>query len=504
MFGPYEITRDGRTYHGNVALMEHRLLERDGEHCLFRAPDMAALPVSGALAEAIARLTPGFSTLVPDGLMQALRGCGLVAEEEAGAMGAEDDAERAEAMDDAAGAEPKDEAPAAPATWPVVNIALFLTQTCNLRCVYCYGEGGEYGERGMMDEETALAAVDWLLASSFEEKTVHVSFFGGEPLLNFPLLQRVVAYAKEEAAARGKQVKFGMTTNASLLTGEMIAYVAKEQIEPLISFDGPPEVHDRQRPFRNGRGSYRRVHANVQRLRAAVPRLTARATVCAGSDPFAVRRGMEEAGFASCILSPASPVVLHQADAADPQAEAQASEARRQAAERMLAYRRAETAELFSAVRERRLDAQTAPGVLATLAALADGRKHHAACGLGRGLRAVAVNGDVYPCHRFVGLEDACLGHLSDYRAGALNDYHRAVVENLPACRTCWARYFCGGGCFYDNLARSGDMQRPDPLFCREVKTVCEDVVCGWCALGDEDQAYVREQVKELENELQP
>ena len=506
MFGPYEITRDGRTYHGNVALKEHRLLERDGEHCLFLVQDMAALPVSAALAAAITRLTPGFSTLVPDGLMQALRGCGLVAEaeDEEGAAGAMDEAGAAGAMDDAAGAEAKDDAPAAPPGFPVTSLALFLTQTCNMRCVYCYGEGGEYGGRGVMSEATALAAVDWLLESSGEEKTVHVSFFGGEPLLNFLLLQRVVAYAREQAAVCGKEVKFGMTTNASLLTDEIIAYLAEEQISPLVSFDGPPEIHDRQRPFRNGRGSHARVHANVQKLRAALPRLTGRATVCAGSDPFAVRRGMEEAGFTSSLLSPASPVVLHQTGVADPQAEAQASEARRQAAELMLAYRRAETAELFSAVRERRLDAQTAPGVLATLAALADGRKHHAACGLGRGLRAVAVNGDVYPCHRFVGLEDACLGHLSDYRAGALNDYHRAVVENLPACRSCWARYFCGGGCFYDNLARSGDMHRPDPDVCREMQTVCEDVICGWCALGEEDRAYVREQVKELENELQP
>ena len=172
MFGPYEITRDGRTYHGNVALMEHRLLERDGEHCLFLVADMAALPVSAALAAAIARLTPGFSTLVPDGLMQALRGCGLVAE-------AEDEAGAAGAMDDAAGAEAKDDAPAAPRGFPVTSLALFLTQTCNMRCVYCYGEGGEYGERGVMSEATALAAVDWLLASSFEEKTVRVSTPGG-------------------------------------------------------------------------------------------------------------------------------------------------------------------------------------------------------------------------------------------------------------------------------------------------------------------------------------
>jgi len=88
--------------------------------------------------------------------------------------------------------------------------------------------------------------------------------------------------------------------------------------------------------------------------------------------------------------------------------------------------------------------------------------------------------------------------HSPMRRAGAMNDYHRAVVENLPACRSCWVRHFCGGGCFYDNLARSGDMQRPDPDVCREMQTVCEDVVCGWCALGDQDQAYAREQIEKL------
>jgi uncharacterized protein len=483
MLAPYEITRDGRTYHGNVALKEHRLLERDGEHCLFLVPDMAALPVSAALAKAIAGLRPGFATLLPGALMRALRGCGLVAEPEA-------DAECAGAKADEAGTPSGNEAPAGSHRFPVRSLALFLTQTCNLRCIYCYGEGGEYGGRGMMSEETALAAVDWLLANSFEAKTLHVSFFGGEPLLNFPLLQRVVVYARGEAAAHGKEVKFGMTTNASLLTDEMIAYLAEEKIEPLISFDGPPEIHDRQRPFRNGRGSHARVHANAQKLRAALPHLTGRATVCAGSDPFVVRRGMEEAGFTTCILIPASPVILRESGAAD----AGAGAGQRETAEQMLAYRRAEAAELLDAVRERRLDAQASPPALMLLAALADGRKRHAACGLGRGMRAVAVNGDVYPCHRFVGLEDARLGHLSDYRAGAVNDYHRAVVENLPACRSCWARYFCGGGCFYDNLARSGDMHSPDPEVCREVKTVCEDVICAWCALSDEDRAYVREQ----------
>jgi uncharacterized protein len=511
MFGPYEITREGRTWHGNVTLKEHRLVAQGGGYCLFLVPEMTAVPVSAALAQAIARLTPGFATLVPDEVMEALRACGLVADEAGGAEAAEeasgadaaDDAGAAAAQEAAAGAAAKAAAAPAAPPFPVLNLALFLTQTCNLRCLYCYGEGGEYGERGVMDEETAHAAVDWLLANSFDEKTVNVSFFGGEPLLNFPLLQRVVAYAKAEAARHGKEVRFGITTNATLLTDEMIAYLAKEQIDPLVSCDGPAPVHDRQRPFRNGRGSHARVAANVRKLRTTLPKLTGRATVCPGSDPFAVRRGLQEAGFTSCLLTAASPVVRHGADVqADPQVEVQAAAERHASAQLMLAYRRAEVAELFAAVRARSLDAEAAPGALTLLAALAAGKKRHAGCGLGRGMRAVAVDGDLYPCHRFVGLEETRLGQLSDYRAGAINDYHRAVVENLPVCRSCWARYFCGGGCFYDNLACTGDMQRPDSLFCDEMRTVCEDVICGWCALSAAEQAYVRERCEKLEEAL--
>jgi len=483
MFGPYEIACDGRTWHGNVTLKEHHIVARDGAHSLFRVQDMAAVPIGEALAKAIVRLLPSPGMLIPDALMEALRGCGMAAGEEAEAPSAA----RTEAPATAA----------TPASRPVIAMALFLTQSCNLRCVYCYGAGGEYGGRGVMSEGTSRAAVDWLLDGSLDAEKVDISFFGGEPLLNFPLLQQVVTYAHEQAAARGKEVGFTVTTNGALLSHAVIAFLEEERIDLLISFDGPPEVQDRQRPFKNGRGSYDRVFGNVQRLRKVFPRLTARATVCRDGDPFAISRGVEEAGFATCVLSPASPVILrgeHPDDAA----------ARGEAAERMLAYRRTQMASLFAAVAERSLDPTSPPAGLTLLAGLADGRQRHMACGVGRGLRAVAVNGDVYPCHRFVGLEEARLGHLRDDRAGEINDYHRAVVENLPVCRSCWARYFCGGGCFYHNRACTGDMHRPDPLFCHEVKTVCEDAIHGWCLLSDDDQAYVRGQAGRLDPESKP
>ena len=474
MFGPYEITCEGRTYHANVTLKEHHLVERGGEHILFVVQEMTALPLDRTLAEAILRLLPGPGTLVPDALWQALRGCGVAAGDETRT----DAAVRADAS-------------ASPAR-PVAGMALFLTQTCNLRCVYCYGEGGEYGGRGVMNAETARAAVDWLLESAGDAGRIHIGFFGGEPLLELPLLRGVVAYAKQQATTRGKEVTFGMTTNGTLLTRDAVAFLAEEQVDTLISFDGPPAVHDRQRPFRNGRGSCDRILTNVRRMRRDIPHTTARATVYGDGDPFAIRRGTEEAGFDRCILLPASPVLLRGEEPAG------ASAARRRATARMLAYHRQEVARLFRAFAERTLDPARPPADLTLVAGLADGRKRHTACGIGRGLRAVSVDGDVYPCHRFVGLEGARLGHVREPETGELNDYHRAVVENLPLCRNCWARYFCGGGCFYENQAYTGDMHRPDPLFCHEVKTVCEDVIYGWCRLSDADKAYVRALVGEL------
>lgn len=472
MIEPYELEYKGRRWHGNVTLGEHHFVERDGEYSVFQVREMAATAISASLAQAIVRLIPGSGTLIPDPLMQALRSCGLVPTAQVGTRTAA--------------------VPQPPAQWPVSSISLFIAQACNMRCAYCYGEAGEYGQSGLMTEETACAAVDWLMDNSFEVTPVYLGFFGGEPLMNFPLLRRVVAYAKEQAAARGKVVKFNLTTNGSLLTDEVIAFLGAEEFAVLISFDGPPEIQDRQRPFKDGRGSYARVHANVQKLRASIPSLTARATVCGDSDPGAIRQAMEEAGFSECILSSVSPVIPRKAEATSQGNWAQ------EPARRLLNYRRREVARMFGAIAKHTLDAAQPPRDLLLLAGLADGRKRHAACGVGRGLRVISAEGDIYPCHPFVGVKDTRLGHLSDYRAGEANDYHRAVVDNLPVCRGCWARYFCGGGCFYQNRACTGDMRQPDPAYCQEMKTICEDLIHGWCRLSEADRGWVREQVKRL------
>jgi len=493
MFGPYDITLNGRIFHGNVALKEHHVFERDGECFLLRVTDMAAAPIAQGLARVLANLMPSPGTLVPDKLMQVLQNADLVAEEASQEPQAPPGTppETAAAKD----AEAKADRPTPGA---VANIAIFLAQTCNLACTYCYGQSGSYGGSGLMSTETGRKAVDWLMANSGGVKQVHIGFFGGEPLLNLPVLKETVDYAKEQAARHGKEVRFGITTNATLLNEETVAYLKQEKIEPLVSCDGPAEIHDRQRPFRNGQGSHAAVTAGAGRLRTAFPKVTARATLCGDTDPFAVRRGMEEAGFAHCRLTLASPVLLDGARADDDPAAHEA------AAARMLEYRRQEAREVFTAIAGRSLDPEHRPEVFALLSGLASDEKRHSGCGIGRGMRGVSVDGGLYPCHRFVGLEEFRMGNLDDYRSEGLNEYHRAVVENLPECRDCWARYFCGGGCFYENRGRTGDMRRPDPLFCREVRTLQEDLIAGWCRLSDAERAYAREQAEKMNRDLHP
>jgi uncharacterized protein len=192
-------------------------------------------------------------------------------------------------------------------------------------------------------------------------------------------------------------------------------------------------------------------------------------------------------------LTVASPVLLDEVRDARP-AEHETTEAH------MLAYRQGNFAEVLRAIATRSLDPDALPEEATHLTTLATGRKRYTHCGIGKGMRAISVNGDFYPCHRFAGVEDVRMGGLENHRAESLNDYHRAIVDDLPACSSCWARYFCGGGCLYENRASTGDMHTPSPLFCEHMRILCEDAIAGWCGLSAEDQAYARGMLEKVDD----
>ncbi len=154
------------------------------------------------------------------------------------------------------------------------KITLQVTQQCNLRCGYCIYSGDHYKNRThqskKMSFDMAKRGIDHLIAHSQDSNKLNIGFYGGEPLLEFELIKSCVAYAKEKA--EGKEVSFSITTNATLLTEEIIDYLSENNIMLTISLDGPREIHNRHRRFAgNGAGSFDKIIKDMENLRKKYP-----------------------------------------------------------------------------------------------------------------------------------------------------------------------------------------------------------------------------------------
>ena len=156
----------------------------------------------------------------------------------------------------------------------VGKITLQLTQNCNFRCKYCtYSENVNSSQRShankWMSWEMAKQAIDFLWEHSIDSLKVNVGFYGGEPLLAFPLIKKAVTYSKERFV--GKELTFSITTNATLFTDEIIHYFALHKVSLLISLDGPKEINDVNRVFADGKGTYDAVIERINRIHEIEP-----------------------------------------------------------------------------------------------------------------------------------------------------------------------------------------------------------------------------------------
>ncbi|HSK67949.1 MAG TPA: thioether cross-link-forming SCIFF peptide maturase, partial [Candidatus Limnocylindria bacterium] len=149
----------------------------------------------------------------------------------------------------------------------VKALCLHVAHGCNLACDYCFAGKGDYGTgAALMSEETGRAALDFLVARSGTRRHLEVDFFGGEPLLNWDVVKRLVAYGRELEKRHGKAFRFTLTTNGVLLDDEVTDFCNREMHNVVLSLDGREAVHDRFRRDRAGRGSYARVVPNFQKF----------------------------------------------------------------------------------------------------------------------------------------------------------------------------------------------------------------------------------------------
>lgn len=367
----------------------------------------------------------------------------------------------------------------------VVNIALLVTQQCNLRCIYCYGNGGGYGSGGEMNRKTAYRAVDWLIEQSKDIRKLGITFFGGEPLLNFSLMKEVVHYALKRGNESGKEFEFNITTNASLLDDEKIVFFKEYKINPLVSFDGPKEIQDTQRPFKNGKGSYELTLSKIKQLLEGLPKSACRAIIVGATSPVVVDNALREIGFGARHLGLVSPSLFGE--------ENDSHVAERDFTE-MLSWAQAMSRELRAGIKERdteRLNNLKGSGTLGGFVEqFVNSQKRYFPCSAGRDFVGVSCSGNIYLCHRFVGIEGQRLGDI--YNGDLKREiYQVSPLRSREKCANCFAKYLCGGGCYHDNLGTTGSVFEADEGLCAHIRRLTELAAAICCRLSEDDKAYL-------------
>lgn len=329
---------------------------------------------------------------------------------------------------------------------PLKAISLAIAQTCNLGCTYCYAQQGSFGGKSkMMSREAALGAIDLLLSEAEPRERIQIAYMGGEPLANRQLLRESTEYALSLAAPKDIKVGFSITTNGTLLTPDDGEFFEEHGFAVTISLDGIGETHNRLRPFRDGRASYDRIIANVEPLLRQQRRMQVSARVTVTPDNLDLRQtldaliklGFHSVGFSPMLSSPSGTGEMGQRELSI-------------MLERMIDCGRQFELHVEHGERYPFLNMMNA------MREIHKGTHRPYPCGAGAGYMGVSAEGGLYACHRFVGDETGKMGNL---QAGIDRTRQNAWlsirhVHFQEPCRSCWARYLCGGGCHHEVIKR--------------------------------------------------
>lgn len=370
---------------------------------------------------------------------------------------------------------------------PVIKaMCLHVAHDCNMRCEYCFGDKGAFeGERCLLSLETGKKAIDFLIRNSGSRHNLEIDFFGGEPLMNFDVVRELVAYGRAVEGRYDKNIRFTITTNGILLDDEKSEFINDNMVNVILSIDGRPEVNDRMRHTVNGHGTYDIITENYKKFikKRGDRQYYVRGTFTRYNLDFAndVKHLLDE-GFSNVSVEPV--VTSSECDYSlrDEDTDSIVKE-----------YDRLSDMYLDAAMHDRpfrffhfNVDLDQGPCLT----------KRVSGCGAGTEYVAVSPEGDIYPCHQFVGDEKFLLGNVYDetFENRLFDTFNRAHIYNQEDCRTCWARFYCSGGCHANAYHVNGDIMKPYALGCAMERKRLE------CAIGI--QAYLADH-KENSDKLQ-
>lgn len=321
----------------------------------------------------------------------------------------------------------------------VKALCLHVAHTCNLNCSYCFASQGKFhGERALMPFEVGRRALDFLMENSGSRRNLEVDFFGGEPLMNWDVVKRLVAYARSVEKEKGKNFRFTLTTNGMLIDEDVIQFANREMHNVVLSLDGRREVHDRFRVDYQGQGSYQQIVPKFQKLVQARGNRNyyMRGTFTHWNPDFLqdieamLDLGFTELSMEPVVCAPEDPAALTEED------KGIVMEQYEKLAQKMLERKKAGKPFTFY---HYMIDLESGPCIY----------KRISGCGSGTEYMAVTPWGDLYPCHQFVGEERFRLGSVFEgvTNPGVQEEFRRCNVYARPDCADCWAKLYCAGGC---------------------------------------------------------
>ncbi|WP_066495558.1 PapB family radical SAM/SPASM ranthipeptide maturase [Abyssisolibacter fermentans] len=346
-------------------------------------------------------------------------------------------------------------------------LTLMISQECNLRCKYCYGENGEYSNKGKMDFIVAKKAIDYFIQQSPSDK-LSICFFGGEPLLNIELIEEVIEYTREIEKNSNKKFNFSMTTNATLIDKKIEKFIINNKIDLTVSIDGSKEMNDSNRYYANNKGVYNDIKKKTSGLKKFI---TARATLSPPNLDVmdSITHIVNKFGFKKVAWAEADNL-LNDKD--------------------------------YNLLKNSTHNLLDKLENLINCGKYNEVRKYHTfinmlkkfnsdgirtkGCGAGSNLMAVDIDGKIYPCHRFVGIEEYVLGNVSDEKLEEnLNFYSNVDLVNFKKCEFCIAKNICAGGCINENYVANQSINEPSDKHCEYRISIVERLLEIYIKLDD-------------------
>lgn len=338
-------------------------------------------------------------------------------------------------------------------------LCLNIAHDCNIRCGYCFASTGDYhGGRKLMPFSVASGAIDFLLETSGSRKRLEVDFFGGEPLMNFDVVRQTVLYAREREKQYGKRIGFTITTNGTLLSREIEDFINENMDNIVLSIDGRKQVNDRMRKFTDGSGTYDRIMPELKSFVASRGNKSyyIRGTFTANNLDFCndvlhlADQGFKEISIEPVVAEKEKGYALKEEHLPAIYGEYE------KLAEKYIEYNASGKGFRYYHFL---MDLDGGPCVY----------KRVSSCGSGVEYFAVTPDGELYPCHQFVGRQEYLMGDIwkGVVKEELREEFSQNTVYHKDRCRECWARFYCSGGCQANAAAFNNDLKQPYELECK-------------------------------------